>query len=287
MEKSTPHDHLGASPDYRVIESARRRIACVSRCPTVCNRIVSAASVRITRRANSRSSPDDHFASRPHGCVFVSDIGRVGGAGRHPTIYTGLVSPTGVGKNKPVKCSTPYNHFAATPNCGVARSPSRGICDAGGYPAICPRIVSPAAGGIAAIPSTPHNHFIPCPDCCVKVSPTGGVCRGRGRPSISVGIVFTPSVETVAGAICSTPDDDFTAGPDSGVQRSSGRRIDNAGGCPTVGGWIVSPARVQRKIISLPVQTALWLLRLPGGLVGAQLSVSRLNLPPVFRELPS
>ena len=62
------------------------------------------------------------------------------------------------------------------------------------------------------------------------------------------------------------PDDHFSAGPDCRMKVSGSGRIGGAGGCPTFGAGIVSPAGVEQNrtsaidppqtIISLPVQTA-------------------------------
>ena len=43
----------------------------------------------------------------------------------------------------------------------------------------------------------------------------------------------------------SAPDDHFTAGPDCGVIVSASGRVGGAGGCPTIGAGIVSPAGVR------------------------------------------
>ena len=70
------------------------------------------------------------------------------------------------------------------------------------------------------------------------------------------------------------PDHHFAAGPHCRVPVSGSGRVGGAGGRPTVGGGIVSPAGVQympprppQTIISLPVQTAVWRYRAVGALV--------------------
>ena len=47
------------------------------------------------------------------------------------------------------------------------------------------------------------------------------------------------------GASQSAPDDHFAAGPDCRVLLSGSGRVGGAGGCPTIGAGIVSPAGVQ------------------------------------------
>ena len=76
---------------------------------------------------------------------------------------------------------------------------------------------------------------------------------------------------------------------------SGSGRVGGAGGCPTVGAGIISPAGVEmvmtvdppQTIISLPVQTAVCIARAAGALVvlvAVQLSVLGLYLPPVFKR---
>ena len=85
-----------------------------------------------------------------------------------------------------------------------------------------------------------------------------------GCPAIGAGIIPPTSVESIPIAICPSPHDHFTAGPDRRVSESDSGRVGGAGCCPTVGSGIVSPASVQsatatpppQTIISLPVQTA-------------------------------
>ncbi len=83
-----------------------------------------------------------------------------------------------------------------------------------------------------------------------------------------LGLYLPPVLKIGAGAI-SAPDDHFTAGPDCRVIVSAIGRVSRAGGCPTIGARIVSPAGIQiatwglhsnppQTIISLPVHTAVW-----------------------------
>src|SRR6266446_2249868 len=81
---SAPDDHFAASPDCRVIVSARGCVGGAGGCPTVGAGIISPAVVKKT--AAIKSTPDDHFTTGPHCCVMDSDRGRVGGAGRCPGI---------------------------------------------------------------------------------------------------------------------------------------------------------------------------------------------------------
>ena len=69
---------------------------CVSgarRCPTVGDRIISSAGVRMTGLS---AAPDDHFAPGPDCRVIASAIRRAGGTGGCPTVCAGIVSSAGI-----------------------------------------------------------------------------------------------------------------------------------------------------------------------------------------------
>ena len=95
--------------------------------------------------------------------------------------------------------------------------------------------------------------------------------------------------------VVSAPDDHFTAGPHCRVTGSGSGRVGRAGGCPTIGAGIVSPAGVQQSPpISAPddhftagphcrvIASGSWVRW--SVLVAVQLSVLGLYLPPVFRN---
>ena len=100
----------------------------------------------------------------------------------------------------------------------------------------------------------------------MKLSGSGRIGSAGGCPTIGAGIVSPASVKNVGAVIIgAAPDDHFTAGPHCRVSVSTSGRIGSAGGCPTVGAGIVSPASVKigvhtvpppQTIISAPVQTA-------------------------------
>ena len=58
-----------------------------------------------------------------------------------------------------------------------------------------------------------------------------------------LGLYLPPVLKSVASS-ASAPDDHFTAGPDCRVRFGQGR-VGRAGGCPTVGAGIVSPAGIK------------------------------------------
>ena len=70
---SAPKDHFTAGPDYRVIDSRRRRVGGAGCCPTVCAGIVSPAGVQI---AAVTAAPHDHFTAGPDCRVKLSAVWR-------------------------------------------------------------------------------------------------------------------------------------------------------------------------------------------------------------------
>jgi hypothetical protein len=94
-----------------------------------------------------------------------------------------------------------------------------------GCPSVRDRIVSPAGA------RTPYDHFSAGPHC--GTSRNGCACGAHTPPTIGTWIVSPAIVETsIAGA--SAPDDHFSAGPHCGMTESTGGRIQNAGGCPSI-----------------------------------------------------
>src|SRR5207248_395623 len=115
---SAPKDHFTAGPDYRVIDSRRRRVGGAGACPTVGGGIIFAAGVQIA--AAPQSAPDDHFTAGPDCGVSVSAKGLVGGAGGCPAVGVRILSPAGV--KTAATISAPHDHFTAGPDCRVKLS---------------------------------------------------------------------------------------------------------------------------------------------------------------------
>ena len=113
------------------------------------------------RLKSSLSTPDDHFTASPDCRVKVSGSGRVGRAGRCPTIGAGIVSPAGV-QSAVAIMSTPDDHFTAGPDCCVTVSASGRVGGAGGCPTIRAGIVSPA-GVRKLAPAVPPQTIISLP----------------------------------------------------------------------------------------------------------------------------
>ena len=112
-------------------------------------------------------------------------IGRVGGAGRCPTIRAGIVSPAGVQIGVYHHKSTPDDHFTAGPDCRVTDSGIGRVVGADGCPTIRAGIVSPASvERIKVISSAPHDHFTAGPHCRVTGSASGRVDGAGGCPTI-------------------------------------------------------------------------------------------------------
>ena len=126
------------------------------------------------------AAPDDHFAASPNRGMTASAAGRVGGAGRSPTVRHRIVSPAGV-----VAVSTPDDHFIAGPNCRMARPRRRCASGACGSPIVGSWIVSPASVQIGVIvASAPDDHFSASPHCGVTKSTDRRVRDAGGCPSV-------------------------------------------------------------------------------------------------------
>jgi hypothetical protein len=248
---SAPDDHFIADPDRGVIGSASGCVRGAGRCPTIRYRLVSPAAVPVPVIAGRAHipTPDDHLTPRPHGCVGISRRGSVGETGRCPTIRAWVVSATRVRVVERFIDAAPDNHLAAAPYRRVSDSAQRYVHEASRRPTVRSGIVSAARVQIGVvhdlISSTPNDHFAARPDCRVTPSGVGRVDRVGSRPAVRVGIVSPAAVEgAVTTTSVSTPDDHLRAGPHRAVILPCGRRVDGAGSCPSVGGWIVSVASV-------------------------------------------
>ena len=156
---------------------------------------------------------------------------------------------------------------------------------------------------VITVRSTPDNHFTSGPDCGVLGSAVGAFVGTRSMSSCSVlGSYFPPVFKDRSDVVTAAPDNHFTC--------RSTRRYENIEqqarcmvlvGCPTICRRIVSASSVQtaccpsyppQTIISLPVHNCCVISSALGALVvlvGVQLSVLGLYLPPVFKyiEAPS
>ena len=115
------------------------------------------------------------------------------------------------------------------------------------------RTVSPAGvENAAAAISAPDDHLAAGPDCCLIVSTLGRASSVGSSPSIGAGIVSSSIVEKVVnGLVISAPDNHFTAGPDCRVKTRAIGRVGDAGRCPTVSLWIISPAGVKADHVTV------------------------------------
>ena len=142
--------------------------------------------------------------------------------------------------------SAPDDHFTAGPDCRVNVSGSGRVSGAGGCPTVRAGIVSPAGVQKSRCCRTrPRRSF----HCRSRLPCEGFVQRARWW---CWWLSNCPCWDYIcrqcskAGIHLSTPNDHFTAGPDCRVHVSASRRIGGAGGCPTIGAGIVSPAGIQR-----------------------------------------
>ena len=170
----------------------RRRSWCWRSC--WCSHAVSAASV-----AAVISAPDDHFGVGPHCRALGSASGRVGGAGRCPTVGAGIVSPAGIQIMTATieEIPAPDDHFGAGPHCRVKVSASGRVGGAGSCPTVGAGIVSPASVQIveAVIDSAPDDHFAAGQHCRVKVSGSGRIGGAGSCPTVGAGIVSPAGVQ--------------------------------------------------------------------------------------------
>ena len=93
--------------------------------------------------------------------------------------------------------------------------------------------------------SAPDDHFAAGPHCRVSHRPAGALVV-LVAVQLSVLGLYLPAGVQIAAAVISAPDDHFAAGPHCRVSSSASGRAGGAGGCPTVGAGIVSPAGVQK-----------------------------------------
>src|SRR5437868_4567544 len=145
---------------------------------------------------------------------------------------------------------SPHDHLYSGPDCGMLGSSSGSVDDACTRPTIRGGTVS-AAGVertlILTVPA-PHDHFIAGPNCCVVVSARRDINDTRRCPTVCIRIVPAAGVGVARRTNgSSAPDDHFTATPNCCVRRSTLRRVSRASSYPTIAGWIVSAASVQRK----------------------------------------
>jgi hypothetical protein len=117
---TAPDDHFAASPDRLVICPA----STAGSYPVVGFRIVSSAVIEVgigpRRNIEKESAPDDHFLPGPHCGVCSSRARPVAGAGGHPSVGLGIVSPTGIRVIRIRKdASAPDDHLATSPDCRV------------------------------------------------------------------------------------------------------------------------------------------------------------------------
>ena len=207
---------------------------------------------------------------------------------------SGLYLPP-VFKSVAAVISTPDDHFAAGPHCRVSSSASGRVGGAGGCPTVGAGIVSPAGvQNDGAVESRPRRSFrcrstLPCDvsgsrarwwcwwlsncrcwDCIFRRCSNSWPCHLRPRRSFRCRSTLPCEV-------------------------SGSGRVGGAGGCPTVGAGIISPAGVQKRCRCYihPRRSFRCRSTLPCDclgqsgalvvLVAVQLSVLGLYLPPVFK----
>src|SRR5207249_9868906 len=71
----------------------------------------------------------------------------------------------------------------------------------------------------------------------------------RGPPTCAAAVAPPATTQTVIPSAVPAPDDHFAASPDCRVMVPATRRVDGAGGCPTIGAGSISPAGVQQAAV--------------------------------------
>src|SRR5207244_2210117 len=195
------------------------------------------------------SAPDDHFTASPGCRVRVSGSGRVEGAGSHPTVGAGIISPASVQITAVI--SAPDDHFIAGPHRSVNLPASGRVGKAGGCPTVGGRMISAAGVEICAdIDSTADGHFAADPPCGVRRSSSGRSGKGGWSPGV-IGAgrerlrAVSAAVVQKATVAPSAPDDHLAPGPYCRVEFSATGCAGAAGGCPTIGAGIISAAGIE------------------------------------------
>ena len=132
-------------------------------CPSIRAGIVSPASVHAVRAV--KSTPHDHFAAAPYGCVIISWGRCVGVACKGPTIRLRIVSSAEDRKLGTIiiGAPTPNDHFDAGPHRCVKDSGRWGGGGACRCPTVCAAIISPAGQRRTGSSSAPDDHFTASP----------------------------------------------------------------------------------------------------------------------------
>ena len=118
---SAPDDHFAAGPHCRVNVAAGGRVGGAGGCPTVRCRIVAPAGVQ-NDVANVSIRPRRSFRCRSTPpCDSIAASGRVGGAGRCPTVRRRDCSARRCSNTPTTVSSAPDDHLAAGPHRRVTR----------------------------------------------------------------------------------------------------------------------------------------------------------------------
>ena len=175
---------------------------------------------------------------------------RVGGAGRGPTVCTGVVPSAGVHMDA-IAIAAPDNHFTSGPDCRVILASGGRRVDAGSRPTIRAGIIFPAGVERVVHRSAPDDHFGVSPHCCVIKSGSGRVVCAGGCPTVGEGIISPTGPDNVAGLVDPTPNDHFAASPHCRVRDPASGRVGGAGRGPTVCNGVVPSAGVQMHAIAI------------------------------------
>ena len=189
---STPDDHFAAGPHCRMkAPSAGAPVVLVA----VQLSVVGLYFPPLFKDHKRKNPPQTIISLPVQTAVCPSGLGRVGSAGRGPTIRARIISPAGVQIGSVFE-STPDDHFTASPTAVCILSATRRVGGAGGCPTVRARIVSPAGVQIVAAIIYPPQTIISLP-----VHTTMWPARHRrvggagGCPTVRAWIVPSASVK--------------------------------------------------------------------------------------------
>ena len=264
-----PDNHLASRPDSGLKVSGIRRVHGSRDGPSICVRIISAASVQ--KGDIAEATRCDHFVAGPYCCVEISGVRHVGGTGGRPTVHIWIVSSA---------CIHSTNRLLRPAQTIISLPVETAVWDSRASGALLRAVgIQLSVTGLYLPPefrkkgpgtsSAPYNHFVVDPDHPMRISGFRRVSRARCRPAIRVWVVSATGVEIFRCAPPPTPDDHLSAGPECRVQASSIRRINSVRSRPAVCHGIVSATAIKiTAIISEPHDSSRYRSKLPSGQFG-------------------
>src|SRR5439155_4269827 len=129
-----------------------RSVRYAGSCPAIGRGVLPTAAVQ---GQEIRATPDNHFSARPDRSMIVTEIRRVGGAGRCPVVCNRIVSPAGC-----IGGGAPDNHFSAGPHRRVTASGPRCVGGGSRHPVVRAGIVPTAPVQKVIVQSAQDNNVL-------------------------------------------------------------------------------------------------------------------------------